>query len=115
MARHTGSCHCGAIVFEFEGEVEAAMECNCSLCAKRGGLLAFYPAASFTLSTPREKLGTYHFNKGRIDHHFCPNCGVAPFSEGENKGAKMIAINLRCVEGVDPHSLSIKSVNGRDF
>ncbi|HEX3756394.1 MAG TPA: GFA family protein [Rhizomicrobium sp.] len=113
MARHEGGCHCGAIAYEFEGEIGEALECNCSLCAKRGGLLHFVPAAAFKLNTPRDKLGTYRFNKHVIDHHFCPNCGVAPFSEAENKGMKMVAVNLRCVEGVDPHALKIKFHDGR--
>jgi hypothetical protein len=114
MAKHKGACHCGSIAYEFEGEIGDALECNCSLCAKRGALLAFYPATAFTLSTPRETMATYHFNKNVIDHHFCPTCGIAPFSEAQNKGVKMVAINLRCVEGVDLQALKINRYNGRD-
>lgn len=113
---HKGGCHCGKIAYEFEGEIGAVMECNCSLCSKRGGLLHFIPASQFTLKTPRENLGTYKFNKHVIDHHFCPSCGISPFSEGAGpKGDKMVAINVRCVEGVDPHALDIKQFNGRDI
>jgi len=114
MSKHKGGCHCGTIAYEFEGEIAGALECNCSMCAMRGSLLAFYPATAFTLSTPRDGLRTYHFNKGVIDHHFCPNCGIAPFSEAENKGVKMVAVNLRCVEGVDPQGLAVQHYNGRD-
>jgi hypothetical protein len=114
MAKHKGGCHCGTIAYEFEGEIGEALECNCSLCAKRGGLLHFIPAGAFNLTTPRETLGTYRFNKKAIDHHFCPNCGVSPFSEGESRGNKMVAVNLRCVEGVDPRALTIRFHNGRD-
>ena len=81
---HKGGCHCGGIAYEFEGEITEAMECNCSLCAKRGGLLHFIPATAFTLKSPRENVSTYIFNKHAIDHHFCANCGIAPFSEGAN-------------------------------
>ena len=112
---HTGGCHCGKIAYSFEGEIGTVMDCNCSLCQKRGGLLYFIPASAFTLETPRENLGTYKFNKHHIDHHFCPNCGIAPFSEGTNpKGETMVAINARCVEGLDPRKLDIKFHNGRD-
>ena len=112
---HKGGCHCGKIAYEFEGEIGTVLDCNCSLCQKRGGLLHFIPAASFTLKTPRENVGTYKFNKHVIDHHFCPGCGVMPFSEGVSpKGDKMVAINMRCVEGVDPHALDIRPFNGRD-
>jgi hypothetical protein len=115
MTTHKGGCHCGRIAYEFDGEIGEVLECNCSLCAKRGGLLHFIPAAQFRLKTPREELRTYHFNKQVIDHHFCLDCGVSPFSEGTHpKGGKMAAINVRCVEGLDPKTLAIKFHNGRD-
>jgi hypothetical protein len=112
---HQGGCHCGKIAYEFEGEIGAVLECNCSLCSKRGGLLHFIPASQFTLKTPRENLGTYKFNKHLLSHHFCPACGISPFTEGTDpKGNKMVAINVRCVDGVDPRALEIKFFNGRD-
>lgn len=113
---HSGSCHCGKIAYAFEGDIGTVLDCNCSLCAKRGGLLHFIPVAAFTLKTPRENLGTYQFNKHAIDHHFCQDCGISPFSEGISpKGDKMVAINVRCVEGVDPKTLDIKSHDGRSL
>jgi hypothetical protein len=112
---HTGGCHCGKIAYAFEGDIGTVLDCNCSLCEKRGGLLQFIPASAFTLKTPRENLGTYKFNKHVIDHHFCLTCGVSPFSEGKGpKGETMVAINARCVEGLDPRKLDVKFHNGRD-
>ena len=111
---HKGGCHCGKIAYEFTGEIGTVLDCNCTLCQKRGGLLHFIPESAFTLKTPRENLGSYKFNKHVIDHHFCPDCGVSPFSEGTDpKGNKMVAINMRCVEDVDPRALDIKFFNGR--
>jgi hypothetical protein len=116
MTTHAGGCHCGKIAYSFEGEIGEVLDCNCSLCQKRGGLLQFISDSAFTLKTPREDLGNYLFNKHHITHHFCANCGVAPFSEGyDPKGNKMVAINVRCVEGVDPQALAIKHFNGRDL
>lgn len=116
MVKHKGGCHCGAIAYEFEGEIGEAIECNCSLCAKRGGLLAFVPASAFSLLTSRENLGTYHFNRNAIDHHFCFKCGISPFSEGEHpKGNKIVALNLSCVEGIDRVTLQIKQFDGRSL
>jgi hypothetical protein len=78
-------------------------------------LLHFIPASQFTLKTPRENLGTYKFNKHLLSHHFCLSCGISPFTEGTDpKGNQMVAINVRCVEGVDPHRLEVKFFNGRD-
>ena len=41
--KYRGSCHCGKIAFEVEGTLEQVMECNCSLCSRRGYLLWFVP------------------------------------------------------------------------
>lgn len=116
MTTHTGSCHCGKIAFSFEGEIGEVLDCNCSFCQKRGGLLHFVPESAFTLKTPPENLGSYQFNKHKLTHHFCSDCGTAPFSEGSDpKGNKMAAINVRCVDGIDIPDLKIKPFNGRDL
>jgi hypothetical protein len=117
MATHTGSCHCGKIAYDFESDaITGGMECNCSMCQRRGSILHFVPASAFTLKTPRGDLGTYTFNKHVLQHHFCPNCGIAPFSEGADpKGNKMAAINLRCVDGIDPQKLAIQHYDGRSI
>src|SRR3546814_2740103 len=76
-----------------------AIDCNCSMCRRRGGLLAFFPREALTLTTPESNYGTYRFNKEHLAHQFCPTCGVAPFSEGADPrtGAKMVAVNVRCL------------------
>jgi hypothetical protein len=111
---HQGSCHCGAIAFELEGEVDAAMDCNCSLCRRRGSLLAFFPREALALKTPESGFATYTFNHHALQHHFCPKCGVAPFSEGTHPGtgAKMAAVNVRCLPDVDLAALKITAVDG---
>lgn len=111
---YQGSCHCGRIAFTLEGEVKDAMDCNCSMCRRRGGLLAFFPREALTLSTPEENLGTYRFNRHVLAHHFCPNCGIAPFTDGVDPktGAKTVAVNVRCLEGLDLGSLNIKPFDG---
>ncbi len=115
---YSGSCHCGRIAFdvESEGEITGAMSCNCSICSRRGHLLAFFPAAKVTLRTPEGAIATYTFNKHRIRHQFCPACGVGTFGRGEDReGNPTFAINVRCLEGVDLESLSIQHVDGRSF
>lgn len=111
---HQGSCHCGGIAFELDGEITDAIDCNCSLCRRRGALLAFFPREALRLTTPEDNLGTYRFGKERIDHHFCPTCGIAPFGEGMDprSGAKTAAVNLRCVDDVDLSRLNVRQFDG---
>ena len=63
--KYSGSCHCGDIAFEAEGEIEALLECNCSICSRKGSLLWFIPRDRFRLKTPEAKLATYEFNRHR--------------------------------------------------
>ena len=111
---HQGSCHCGRIAFELDGEVSEAIDCNCSMCRRRGSLLAFFPREALKLRTPEADLATYRFNKHLIDHHFCPNCGIAPFGEAVDPrtGNKMAAVNVRCLPDVDLATLKIMQFDG---
>lgn len=111
---HQGSCHCGRIAFDLDGEVSEAIDCNCSMCRRRGSLLAFFPREALTLRTPETDLGTYRFNKHLIEHHFCPNCGIAPFGEAVDPrtGKKMAAVNVRCLPDVDLTTLKIMQFDG---
>ncbi|HKX78170.1 MAG TPA: GFA family protein [Novosphingobium sp.] len=113
---YSGSCHCGAVSFTVAADLpNQAMSCNCSHCQRKGFLLSFVPAEQFTLHVGEEALTTYTFNKHLIRHRFCKTCGVQPFGEGEHGGAKMRAINLRCVPEVDLAALEIQAVDGASF
>lgn len=114
MRTYKGGCHCGAVVYEVDLALEHAVSCNCSICSKRGLLLAFAPAERFRLLAGEDALSDYRFNTHKISHVFCKTCGVESFAAGEvpGTGARMAAINLRCVEGVDLDALPVKRFDG---
>lgn len=113
---HKGSCHCGKIAFEVEGDISQVYECNCSHCSRKGYLMWFASAAQFRLTTPENDLSTYTFNKHEIAHHFCSVCGCAPFGIGkDHAGAAVAAINVRCLPDLDRSSLEVKQVDGRSL
>ncbi len=116
MATYQGSCHSGRIAFELEGEIGQVIDCNCSMCRRRGGLLAAFPREALTLKTPEQDLSTYRFNREAIAHHFCANCGIATFSEGKGRdGAAMAMVNVRCLPEVDLAALEVTDVDGASF
>ena len=111
---YQGSCHCGAIKFEAEGELDHVVDCNCSYCSRKGGLLWFVPRASFKLHSGDDKLTVYRFNKHRIEHRFCATCGCQPFAYAQDqKGGEVAAINARCLENVDLQRLKRHQYDGR--
>ena len=114
--KHTGSCHCGQVTFEAEGEIQQVMECNCSHCSRKGFLLWFIPREQFKLLEGEDSLSQYKFNKHMIAHQFCKTCGCQPFAYGKHpSGAEMGAINVRCLADIDLSSLTRIPVDGRSF
>lgn len=111
---YCGGCHCGKVAYEVDLALEKGMACNCSICSKRGSVLAFAPEEQFRLLSGEGDLQDYRFNTHKIAHLFCKTCGVASFASGEvpGTGAPMRAINLRCVEGVDLDTLPIHKFDG---
>jgi hypothetical protein len=110
---YTGSCHCGQVAYEADADLSQVISCNCSICRKRGAVLAFVPEDSFRLKSGGEALTDYQFNKKVIHHMFCPTCGVGAFARGiRPDGAKMIALNVRCLDGVDLDTLKVRKFDG---
>jgi len=112
-----GSCHCGAITLEVDAAPpEQAMECNCSHCSRKGYLLWFVPRESAHVHAADGQVGVYHFNKHAIAHHFCKQCGCAPFALGTAPDrTAMTAVNVRCLEGIDLAAIKRIPVDGRSF
>ena len=111
---YSGSCHCGRIRFEAEGEIDSALACNCSICQRKGSLLWFVPRRALRLLTPEEDAATYLFNKHVIQHRFCPTCGIHAYGEAPApSGELMAAINIRCLEGLDLQAIPVTNFDGR--
>jgi hypothetical protein len=114
MTTHHGSCHCGRIKFEVDGDIGSGMSCNCSICQRKGALMWFVPRASLRLLTPESDTASYTFNKHVIQHRFCPTCGMHPYGEGKSpSGDAMAAINLRCLEDIDLDAIPVTRFDGR--
>jgi hypothetical protein len=116
MAEQTydGSCHCGAVAFQAQVDLDQpVIACNCSHCRRKGFLLSFVAPAKFELRSGKAALSDYRFNTHRIDHQFCQTCGVQAFAEGKGPdGSSMVAINIRCLEGVDLGALNVQDFDG---
>ncbi len=113
-ATYEGGCHCGAVRYRVRASFEDAVVCNCSICSRTGTLLAFAPAAQFELLAGAEALTDYQFGKKRIHHLFCRRCGVRSFARGTGRdGGPMVAVNVRCLDGVDLAQVPTRQYDGR--
>lgn len=113
MTTHAGSCHCGNVAFEVDGDFTSALVCNCSDCRRAGHMLAFTTPDRFPMKTPQKDASTYLFNQQAINHYFCANCGIASHGGGVGPdGKQMVAVNLRCLPDVDLDALRIDKFDG---
>ena len=113
---YKGSCHCGNMKFEVEGELTQVVSCNCSICARKGALLWSVPRNQLRLLGSGAGVGSYSFNTNTIAHRFCQTCGMHPYAEDSGGGAERSAyVNVRCLEGVDPSGLPVIEFDGRSM
>jgi hypothetical protein len=114
VEKFQGGCHCGAVSYEVEVDLDSVVTCNCSRCQKLGSVLAFAPRDRFELRSGEDSLTEYLFNKNVIRHLFCKVCGIESFAYGvAPDGSEVAAINVNCLDGVEPRKLKAQHYDGR--
>ncbi|MDO8827257.1 GFA family protein [Methylophaga sp.] len=78
-----GSCLCGGIRYEIDGELSPAMFCHCSKCRKSNGsafaLNAPFKSSDFKLLTGEHHLKSYASSED-ARRFFCGTCGSPIYS-----------------------------------
>ena len=95
---YEGGCHCGVVRFRVIVNKHEAVDCNCSICHKKGFLHLIVPEEQFTLLRGAEFLTTYTFNTHVAKHIFCQICGIHPFYRPRSH-PQAIDVNLRALDG----------------
>jgi hypothetical protein len=111
---HTGGCHCGRVRFEVTAELASVVECNCSICTRKGYLHLIVAQEQFRLLAGEEDLTTYQFGTMTARHRFCRHCGVAGFYVPRSHPDR-IDVNVRCLDGVDVTTLVPRRFDGRHW
>lgn len=111
MKTYTGSCHCGAVRFEIDADLDHVRVCDCSICRRRGALNHRVDEDRFRLMTSWDALASYKFHTRTATDYFCRTCGVAPFRRPRTAPEKW-TVNVRCLEGVDLGALTVERVYG---
>ena len=114
MTRYRGTCHCGAVEFQVETELDRVVRCNCSLCRRRGSLMHYVPPERFALLSGGERLVQYQFNTRTATHFFCENCGVFPFFRSDAV-EEVYVVNVACLEGADVSALEPERIDGASY
>jgi len=79
VTKHTGSCLCGEVTFEIEGDFEALYLCHCSRCQKGTGSAhaanLFAPGATLNWLSGETLVKTFQLKDTRHQRSFCGSCG----------------------------------------
>jgi hypothetical protein len=114
MPTHRGSCHCGRIRFEADGELSGLSVCNCSICRRTGYVHWTIPPERFRLLSGADAFATYEFGTRVAKHHFCRTCGISPFRRARSD-PDQVDVNARCLEDVDVDALPVSRFDGRNW
>lgn len=106
-----GSCHCGAVRFRLEAEIDELTRCDCSLCRRRGALMAKAPAGALTLQAGHDDLTLYRWNTGVAQHWFCRHCGIYPFHR-KRAAPDHYGVNVGCLDDFDVTSYPYREADG---
>lgn len=98
-SRYQGGCHCGAVRFELSltEPIAALLNCNCSVCTKKGILHTPVEDDQFSLLSGEDSLLLYQFHSNAARHWFCRRCGI--HTHGRPRSAPhRYTVNARCLD-----------------
>ena len=106
------SCHCRAIQFEVDAELEDLGECNCSTCGRYGVVHCKVLEKSVRLLTFGRSATTYLWRDAHGGWKFCPVCGAMLMLTGYPEDR--VSVNARMIIGLDVFTLNIGRYDGRN-
>lgn len=104
--KHRASCHCGTVVLERDlpdGIIDPR-RCDCSMCSRRGAIVASVPLAGIKVIQGEAALKKYQFNTMTAKHYFCSVCGIYTHHQRRSNPAQY-GYNVACLDGVNPFDL----------
>ncbi len=102
-AKHRATCHCGFVEIELnlsDGLVDVR-RCDCSLCRRRGAIVASVPLSGIRIIKGEDALKLYQFNTKTAKHYFRSNCGIYTHHQRRSNPSQY-GFNIACLEGINP-------------
>lgn len=105
--KHRATCHCGAVELELhlpDGIVDPR-RCDCSICRRRGAVVASVPLAGLRVVKGAGHLKQYQFGTHTAKHYFCSNCGIYTHHQ-RRSDPEQYGYNVGCLEGINPFAIA---------
>ncbi len=112
QARHRASCHCGLVELELDlpNGIENPRRCDCSICRRKGAVVASVPLAGLRVLKGAAHLRLYQFNTHAAKHYFCGNCGIYTHHQRRSNPGEY-GFNVGCLDGINPFAIPDVPVN----
>jgi len=106
QSTHTATCHCGCVEIQLSlpNGLENLRRCDCSLCRRRGAIVASVPLSGIKIVKGEECLVNYQFNTKTAKHYFCKACGIYTHHQ-RRSNPEQYGFNVACLEGINPLKL----------
>ena len=111
---YDGTCHCGAVSFRVEWQIDELTTCDCSLCVARNALMAKVPETALTILGGEDVLTLYQWNTRRAKHYFCSKCGIYVFHR-KRAAPNHFGVNVFTLFGLDPATLPHRATEGENM
>lgn len=103
LHRHHARCHCGAVelVLDLPDGIVQPRRCDCSICRRKGAVVASVPLGGLRILQGAEHLRCYQFNTRTARHYFCGICGIHTHHQRRSNPHEY-SYNVGCLDGVNP-------------
>ena len=103
---HKLTCHSGSVELELylPHGLENPRRCDCSMCRRRGAVVASVLLKNLKIVKGKDKLSLYQFNTNTAKHFFCSSCGIYTHHQRRSSPTQY-GFNVACLEGVNPFEI----------
>ena len=110
---HKISCHCKSVEIEVNSSnlLDNLIRCNCSICKRRGAIMAIVDYDNIKVVKGEDKISLYQFHTRTAKHYFCSVCGIYTHHQ-TRVNINKYGINVGCIDEIN--SLELVNIKNND-
>ena len=111
----SGECHCGAVSFELDAQLEWLTQCNCSICRRLGAVWAHAQINEIRVTAEEGATLAYSWGDKQLAFHTCKTCGSTTHWENLNpQESSFMAVNSRLADPGQISALRVRQFDGAE-
>ena len=94
--------------------IESPRRCDCSMCMRRGTVVASVTLDNLKILKGEDKLTLYQFNTKTAKHYFCSVCGIYTHHQRRSDPTQF-GYNTACLEDVNSYEIeNVAMLDGKN-